>query len=247
LQNTVGSKYKLETDIAVAPDNITTTINPVPFKAGEYYKKIRSAFGWLESGNGYLKSYRSRYTFQNLVNSRLKGIILSRLYIGSWNLENIEQDFSFKTRIFSLGWYMTTASNNINVFNGSSHALDTMITLSSGRNKTLGQLAKQNLGKAQVRAMAGPPKFGKITTMLDTFRKWINSLLPSTASLVWDHLQFQWLTRRTNKNFHLFRPYFLFVKPERTTILVNTHSGLFSNSPLFIKNARKSLPIKVHQ
>lgn len=33
--------------------------------------------------NGYLKEYRSKYTFVNFINSAYKGILLSRLYCGS--------------------------------------------------------------------------------------------------------------------------------------------------------------------
>jgi len=84
---------------------------------------------------GYVSRFRDKYTFSNFIKSSLRGMLLSRLYNGSWNLENIVQDFSYKPRIFSLGWYLQ--SSKVNVFTGTSYAVDELIRHMSGRNPKL--------------------------------------------------------------------------------------------------------------
>jgi len=81
---------------------------------------------------GYVSRFRDKYTFSNFIKSSLRGMLMSRLYNGNWNLENIVQDFSYKPRIFSLGWYLQ--SSKVNVFTGTSYAVDELIRHMSGRN-----------------------------------------------------------------------------------------------------------------
>lgn len=89
----------------------------------------------LNKENGYLKAYRSTYTFINFANSKLSGLLLSRLYCGSWTTENIVQDFSYRPRVFSLGWYIQ--SDKINIFNGTSYATRELVRWLSGRSDRL--------------------------------------------------------------------------------------------------------------
>jgi len=94
----------------------------------------------LNRENGYLRAYRNTYTFINFVNSKLAGLLLARLYCGSWTTENIVQDFTYKVRIFSLGWYLQSSQTNI--FNGSSKATHELVTWLSGHNPRLERLGR---------------------------------------------------------------------------------------------------------
>lgn len=73
-----------------------------------------------------------KYRFQNLINSRYFGLIFSRLYNGSYLLEDLEQDFDFGYVRGSLAHFMHLKSNNdenLNVFTGSSYATHEMVRL----------------------------------------------------------------------------------------------------------------------
>lgn len=56
---------------------------------------------------GYLTRWytKSEGSFDNFIKSSLKGFIMSRLYIGSWNLEDYFQDFTLKYKRGSWVWH----------------------------------------------------------------------------------------------------------------------------------------------
>lgn len=96
------------------------------------WHKYRSLF-LFESYNGYLNSYRNRYTWTNFINSRLSGMIISRLYNGNYNLDNLAQDFSFKVKPNSLGYFIKSGLGNptsvdATLFTGSSLACFRMMS-----------------------------------------------------------------------------------------------------------------------
>jgi len=130
----------------------------------------------MERLNGYLKTYRTKYSFINFVNSKLSGLILSRLYNGLWTMENITQDFSYNPRIFSLGWYLH--SDRINIFNGTSHAVYELITLMSGRNPRMKHLSETKWSDGAFKPSGfEPPKswnedIDRILSRTYTFSQW---------------------------------------------------------------------------
>jgi hypothetical protein len=90
------------------------------------WHKYRSLF-LMESFNGYLNTYRNKYTWSNFINSRLSGMIISRLYNGNYNLDNLSQDFSFKVKTNSLGYFIKS-SGEATLFTGSSLACHRMMS-----------------------------------------------------------------------------------------------------------------------
>jgi len=81
-----------------------------------------------------LRKEISNYRFMNLVRSRYFGLLMSRLYIGSYLLGSVEQDFSFGYVRDSLAELIHRKSLRdplLSVFTGSSYATHEMVRLSS--------------------------------------------------------------------------------------------------------------------
>lgn len=97
-------------------------------------KDILSPLGEVDSGiisalnyvNPYLRRYRSKYTFVNFCASKFRGLIMSRLYSGSWINAMPLQVFNFGYAKFSLAQVMRVFITP-NVFNGTSIALNVLI------------------------------------------------------------------------------------------------------------------------
>jgi hypothetical protein len=83
---------------------------------------LRTLF-FTEYNNAYLSNYRNKYTFKNLFESELLGLIISRLYDGKWALGNIVQDFKLKYRLKSMASVLINKHKDVNVFTGSSYAI----------------------------------------------------------------------------------------------------------------------------
>lgn len=80
--------------------------------------------------NGYLSRYRTKYRFQNFVNSRFNGLLLSRLYIGKWHLDDIIQDFTFGFKEGSIGAYLYHSSGGKqDIFTGTSNSISHLLLL----------------------------------------------------------------------------------------------------------------------
>jgi hypothetical protein len=80
----------------------------------------------LEYVNPYLRDYRSKYTFMNFCVSKYKGLIMSRLYNGSWHLELPLQNFKFGYVKFSLAQLMRRFMMPT-LFNGTSIATNVLV------------------------------------------------------------------------------------------------------------------------
>jgi len=84
--------------------------------------RFRTLF-FTEYNNQYLRAYRNRYTFDNLVKSELFGLIQARMYAGTWINDEIVQNFKFKFRTLSLADQLVTKyGKSLNSFNGTSFA-----------------------------------------------------------------------------------------------------------------------------
>jgi hypothetical protein len=96
----------------------------------EYFPwfSLRTLF-FTEHNNKYLNKYRNKYTFYNLVASELYGVIFSRLYAGTWLMDNIVQDFKWKYHPLSLAAKITRDNPNVNTFTGTSYAFHEMSKL----------------------------------------------------------------------------------------------------------------------
>lgn len=90
---------------------------------------------FTEINNKYLQQYRNRFTFRNLVNSSLAGIIFSRLYSGSWTAEEVIQDFSFKKHPLSYAVYLSRKYPQLNTFTGTSYAFHEFSNILRRRTK----------------------------------------------------------------------------------------------------------------
>jgi hypothetical protein len=95
---------------------------PTAFREIFPWFSTRTQF-FLEYNNAYLTEYRNRFTFINLVNSQLAGLILSRMYSGSWILSEINQDFRFKYHPLSLATLLIKKYKDVNTFTGTSYAI----------------------------------------------------------------------------------------------------------------------------
>jgi len=91
--------------------------------------------------NPYVNTYRDKYTWENFKNSILSGLLLSRLYIGSWNPTLVTQDFKYRSHPQSLGSYL--GKFPINVFTGSSYAAGSILD-----SLRLSKLARINIVQA---------------------------------------------------------------------------------------------------
>lgn len=112
-----------------APDNILQNVGPTAVSTdvethGSFFPlyKFRTLF-FTEYNNEYVSKYRSKYTWHNFVRSELAGLIVNRLYTGSWSSLDLVQNFKFTFKGNSLAaWLSRVHGSKINVFNGSSIA-----------------------------------------------------------------------------------------------------------------------------
>jgi hypothetical protein len=129
------------------------------WKGNELEPKAQ-AEGWsrylnANHGNPYINHYRDRYTWNNFLKSRLSGLLLSRLYQGSWNLENLEQDFTFTSVPRSLGSYLKTEDKGLTVFTGSSVAFKVILD-------SLSRPRKGHYSVRQIKALTSGSKAGTL-------------------------------------------------------------------------------------
>jgi hypothetical protein len=115
---------KIQQSIGASPDLHSPSTPAYPFEW-----MLRYFYGITET-SGYVSQYRDKYTFINYIQSNFKGLILARLYSGTWSLQNLSQDFAYKPAKYSLGWHLIGIANT---FTGTSYACDELIKLSSGK------------------------------------------------------------------------------------------------------------------
>jgi Na+-transporting methylmalonyl-CoA/oxaloacetate decarboxylase gamma subunit len=126
----VASKMKMRN----YPENIlvnnspTTVGHPTSFKFNFPLYHWRTLF-FTETNNKYLKKYRNKYQWQNLVNSSIAGILFSRLYSGNYSTQNITQDFTMKYKIGSMASKLVERNKDMNVFTGTSIAHYAMLRM----------------------------------------------------------------------------------------------------------------------
>jgi hypothetical protein len=97
--------------------------------------------------NPYLKRYRSKYTFVNFCASRFRGVILARMYSGSWPQSMPLQRFGFSYSKYSLAQLISVFLRKPNIFIGSSIAANLLVrSLSSAsRSKRFSQKFQRSL------------------------------------------------------------------------------------------------------
>lgn len=80
-----------------------------------------------------LREYYLQNQFRNLANSKHFGLIMSRMYIGSYTLDDLEQSFDFTFEQDSLAEYLLDqdTDHSMNVFVGSSYAFHEVTRLTS--------------------------------------------------------------------------------------------------------------------
>lgn len=89
------------------------------------------------TGDYFLQLIRRKYRHSNLAKSIHFGLIMSRLYSGSWNLiEVLVQDFSFKPKPMSIGYELERrAPVKVNLHTGSSYATHELVRILSFRHE----------------------------------------------------------------------------------------------------------------
>jgi hypothetical protein len=113
-----------DTDIS----NILTRIYPLY----EYFRTDKT-MNPVEYSNGYLKKYRSKFTWQNFINSQLSGMIIARLYCGDYLLDNLVQNFRYEVKEGSLAEFMkqdpffedrfAIVRSDLTIFTGTSYSI----------------------------------------------------------------------------------------------------------------------------
>jgi hypothetical protein len=106
----------------------TTDLSQVGLKDNEVAKALNYV-------NPYLRAYRSKYTFVNFCASRFKGLLLARMYSGSWIQSVPLQNFRLTFSKMSLAQTMKLYCE-YNIFNGSSIALNILIKTTRSCSKT---------------------------------------------------------------------------------------------------------------
>jgi hypothetical protein len=84
------------------------------------------------STESWFKVWKDKYTFEDLVKSRLFGFIQSRLYQGSWNMEGYEQSFELTWKkgtycAYSMRIRDKSISENMTVFNSTTFASEWLV------------------------------------------------------------------------------------------------------------------------
>lgn len=92
--------------------------------------------------NKYLHARQERYKWINLVYSKFYGLILSRLYLGTYEMPDFTQDFKLTCKSGSLGSIMVLKVKNVHLFNGSSYALGETIRWLTAVNRHSRQFNK---------------------------------------------------------------------------------------------------------
>jgi hypothetical protein len=78
------------------------------------------------------KVWKSKYTFEDLVKSKLFGFIQSRLYQGSWNMEGYEQSFELTYKkgsycAYSMKLQDKDLAARMNIFNSTTFASEWLV------------------------------------------------------------------------------------------------------------------------
>jgi hypothetical protein len=96
--------------------------------------KVHDASHKIPENNteSWFKVWKDKYTFEDLVKSRLFGFIQSRLYQGSWNMEGYEQSFELTFRkgsycAYSMSIKDKSISDNMTVFNSTTFASEWLV------------------------------------------------------------------------------------------------------------------------
>jgi hypothetical protein len=128
-----GSKLLLTKDVRQAVHAINTLEH-------EMWRDISKHSGLMSSKERVLDNW------YNLFKSRLIGHLVSRMYIGDWNLKDYEQDFGLKfvtTSWLDLKWQSLKAHKPYTIFNASSYASWSLAEILRHRYKSKPQIPKE--------------------------------------------------------------------------------------------------------
>jgi len=107
-------------------------------------KPTQVQLGSYQPDSAHQQLYHRKYWKTNLTGSEYFGLLMSRMYMGSWAIDSMEQDFTYKCKDNSLAAFMrdsTSSSASINIFVGSSYATHEMVkwmsSLSRGKKYRL--------------------------------------------------------------------------------------------------------------
>jgi len=121
--------------------SFTNTLSIVPYTwehllFGLYpWYEHRTLF-FMESSNGYLNSYRNKYTWTNFIRSNLTGMIFNRLYAGSYYEPLTAQNFKYSYKLGSLAEVLDHEGiPNLSIFTGSSFGLHLLMNYMRPKSK----------------------------------------------------------------------------------------------------------------
>jgi len=123
-----GSELKYDKEMMVRVYNL--------LEGKELTKEVRKTIATISWGHIWEKSKEGATSWEDLMKSSLFGLIQSRLYQGSWQLDEVIQDFSLDYKAKS--WVEKYKSNwlDINVFNSTSFASGHLLTLLKNQKHT---------------------------------------------------------------------------------------------------------------
>jgi hypothetical protein len=75
-----------------------------------------------DDSNQQMSRKNREFTWENLAKSEIFGYIQSRMYIGSWDLGKIAQDFTYRSIVGSWAKTIKMPNAKIDLFNSSSYA-----------------------------------------------------------------------------------------------------------------------------
>jgi hypothetical protein len=109
---------------------------PLGFTVGQYDNKDQ--IGGVENPISPISRYMYRHNFRNLANSRFFGLIMSRLYLGSYNLPASEAQTHYHAVPDSVGGHLWRVAQQqslpptvLNIYTGSSYGFHEIVRLAS--------------------------------------------------------------------------------------------------------------------
>jgi len=105
----------------------------------------------IENYNKYLSQYRNKYTWDNFVRSRFVGLIMARMYSGSYSVGGVRQNFSLTCRYNSLAAFLLHKYPGLTVFTGTSYAVQEELRFLKLMQTTYGRPGGKQSLKAYIR------------------------------------------------------------------------------------------------
>lgn len=98
------------------------------------YNNLRENSDWTghDTESWRTRKWKDKFTFEDLVSSKLFGFIQSRLYQGSWNMEDYEQEFRLTYKrnsyvAYSMKLKSSALREKFTIFNSSTYASEWMV------------------------------------------------------------------------------------------------------------------------